>query len=153
MEKVKIETNKREYDPGELIFAKVHLNLKEPTNARSIHATLYCHEEKKVTSYTIIPQDEMMRMRELGLQIYTNVKQVQRVEQCDTHRSEKTVAYEGTYQKEKFEISFELPKNCQPSSNIMGHDNRITKWMLKIRINIPFSTDINVEKEIFVKGL
>lgn len=148
-----IQTNRQEYLPGDTILARIRIKSQNPINARAVYAIVYCHEKKKVMRYITIPPDEIRRIRELGMEVTSTVKQTYALEEMDKHKIEKKVGEKASYQVHVFDVSFELPKNARPTSHIMGHDDRIVIWKIKAKIDIPLAPDMNVEKEIIVSGL
>lgn len=148
-----IETNREQYHPGELVTARVRLKSVVPVKARGLQAVLYCHEKVKKKGYTTIPPDEVKRMRELGVEVTSTVKHTETYSESDTFKEERKLAPEGEFRDQEYQFSFKLPVDGRPTSHEMGHDDRTTIWMLKVKIDIPFAPDFNSEKEIFVVRL
>jgi hypothetical protein len=152
-ERIEIETNKEEYNAGENIYVKVFFHLEKPVKARAVKAALNCHEKKKTYIYTSIPPDEVRRIKELGMEVTSPIKKVEQYEESNIHHEEHGIGGAGEYEEQKFEFFFTLPKDAQPTSYEMGHDDKTHAWHLRIKIDIPFAPDINAEKDIMVAGL
>ncbi|MBI5051353.1 hypothetical protein HZC08_01200 [Candidatus Micrarchaeota archaeon] len=153
MAEIEITTDKQDYSSDEVILAEITLNFKKPVKARKIIASICCHEKKKVKNQTTIPPDELRRQRELGIPFTTHLREVETFEESIAYNVEKEIAKEGIYQNEKFKVFFEIPKKCIPTSYVMGHDNKVHKWKLKIKVDVPLRLDLHAEKEIFLTGL
>lgn len=153
MQQIVIEPDKKSYHPDEIVKIKIMLKLKELVNANAIYAIVYCYEKKKKEKYVPIPHDEMMRMKELGFHITTNIKRIEEYVEGKVYNDEIKIAGKGKYLNQIFEAWVRLPPNATRTSYVFGHDNKINVWRVKVKIDIPFAPDINVEKEIFVAGL
>jgi hypothetical protein len=151
--KISITTDKDSYFPGEPIVANVSLNFKKPIKARGIFAELFCCEH-----YHLKHQREMDRYdhhleEQLGIPRSTNIKTDLRKTDRIIFKKTIQVAGEGIYSTNSFEVKLPIPDTAQPTSHELGHDNKIHKWFLKVKLDVPFALDKNTEIEIFVKGL
>lgn len=153
MQPIVIELDKTSYVADDTVKAKIMLRLSEPINSNGIYATIYCYEKRKIEKYAPIPPDEILRMKELGIPIATHVKKIEETTEGNVHSEERKIAGKGRYFNQTFEVEFKLPKNAAPTSYALGHDNKISIWRIKVKIDIPFALDISAEKDVFVAGL
>jgi len=148
-----IELDKAEYFPGETIRAKIRVSMGKPVKARGVYAELLCSERHRVTSHRVMDNYDFEREKEMGG--FKETHMVSHVTEHDSmkFRQEKKVAGEGMYANNEFEAVFDLPPNAVPTSHEFGHDNKIRRWKLRVKLDIPLALDDSAEKEIFVGGL
>lgn len=149
---ITIELDKNFYYPNEEVTAKISLNLKKPTEARGIFASLTCTEKEKIFVTRHIPRWEVEEREKLGLFTEVPFTKTEKIIQKTIFFEEKKIADKGTYQYEQFKVKFKLPPNAPFTSHTFGDDNKIDVWILHVKIDIPFAFDINAEKEVIVKS-
>ncbi len=149
----KLKTDKKNYLPGETISLEVKTNFKKPQKARRIEVTLYCIEKKKVQTKRIMDHYDYHSDKELGVPRSTHIETVTTESKGEVFRKVIELSGEKEYTSETFTGKIYIPRNANPTSYHLGHDNKAHIWKLKAKLDIPFRLDRNQEKEIHVRGL
>ncbi|MDD5337637.1 MAG: hypothetical protein PHS02_04090 [Candidatus ainarchaeum sp.] len=151
---ITILLDKTGYNLGDEIKGTVKLELELPAKARAIFVSLHCHEQHKTKYVRNMPLEEVEEKRKLGLYISPPyIVTEEKVESHEHYHEEKKIAGQDTYLDEEFQFSLGIPKDGRPTSEEFGHDGRIVKWFVKVKIDIPFALDVNESKDVYVAGL
>jgi len=149
-----ITTDKQQYMPGDIINIEVRFTGNKTIKARSLSATLWCAERKRIQRTRVIDSYDFAREKELGMAPTTNVRTETLEEERTPYERTNELAGSREYNSgETFSGKFIIPGNAPATSHEWGHDNKIDIWKLKAKLDIAWAPDENSEIEIFVGGL
>lgn len=147
---VTIIPDKNSYYGGQTVTAEITLKFKKPIKMRGIQAELYCHQKQRIKKRWQMDTHDYRLDTELGIPRYRNVKTRFVHTASVIHKRTKKIAGEGEYSKETFKVKLDLPYDAPLTSYEFGHDNKIYKWFLKVKLDVPLNVDKNAKTEILV---
>src|SRR3989339_167231 len=134
-----VKTDKQSYNPGETVTAAITVNFKKPIKVRGIFAELVCMETHRLKTHVAMDRYDYHLDKELGVEKSTNIRtQVQDIRRT-IFSEKKKVAGEGEYATGTFEVQFTLPDDAWATSYEYGHDNKIHKWVLSAKFDVPMT--------------
>lgn len=151
---ISISLDRAAYAAGDTITATISVRQGRPVEARSLTATLTCSERKLVKSQVVLDRYDYDRDKEMSIPYSSHMetKTEQRVRTA--FEQERKLCGKRTFSgEENFTAQFSLPANAAPTSREFGHDNAITLWKLRAKLDVPYAFDDNAEAEVMVEGL